>query len=92
MGDPHCTPIRIASADPRAAPAPSTRGGQGTSLAPLVPRVSVDALIGRESECARLDELLDRARRGRGAALVIRGEAGIGKTALLDYAAERPRG
>jgi DNA-binding CsgD family transcriptional regulator len=46
-------------------------------------------LIGRESECARLDELLDRARMGRTGALVIRGEAGIGKTALLDYASER---
>jgi DNA-binding CsgD family transcriptional regulator len=46
-------------------------------------------LIGRESECARLDELLDRARMGRAGALVIRGEAGIGKTALLDYAAAR---
>jgi DNA-binding CsgD family transcriptional regulator len=46
-------------------------------------------LIGRETETARLDELLDRARRARSGALVIRGEAGIGKTALLDYAAER---
>jgi DNA-binding CsgD family transcriptional regulator len=49
-------------------------------------------LLGRESECARLDELLDRARLGRSGALVIRGEAGIGKTALLDYAAERAAG
>ena len=46
-------------------------------------------LIGREGECARIDELLDRARMGRSGALVIRGEAGIGKTALLEYAAER---
>ncbi|HKH16974.1 MAG TPA: AAA family ATPase [Solirubrobacteraceae bacterium] len=46
-------------------------------------------LIGRERECARLDELLDRARVGRSGTLVIRGEAGIGKTALLDYAAMR---
>ncbi|HET9244108.1 MAG TPA: AAA family ATPase [Gaiella sp.] len=48
-------------------------------------------LIGRESECARIDELLHRARLGRSGALVLRGEAGIGKTALLDYAAERAR-
>ena len=48
-------------------------------------------LIGRESECARLDELLDRARMGRSGALVIRGEAGIGKTALLDYTATRAK-
>ena len=46
-------------------------------------------LIGREAERARLDDLLDRARRGTSGALVIRGEAGIGKTALLDYALGR---
>jgi DNA-binding CsgD family transcriptional regulator len=45
-------------------------------------------LVGREPDCARIDELLDRARRGRSGALVVRGEAGMGKTALLDYAAE----
>jgi hypothetical protein len=49
-------------------------------------------LIGRESECARLDELLDGARMGRSGALVIRGEAGIGKTALLDYAVGHAEG
>jgi DNA-binding CsgD family transcriptional regulator len=49
-------------------------------------------LIGRETECARLDELLERARLGSSGALVIRGEAGIGKTALLDYAVGRADG
>jgi DNA-binding CsgD family transcriptional regulator len=49
-------------------------------------------LIGRESECARLDVLLDRARMGKSGVLALRGEAGIGKTALLDYAAERADG
>jgi DNA-binding CsgD family transcriptional regulator len=49
-------------------------------------------LIGRETECARLDELLDRARLGQSGALVLRGDAGIGKTALLDYAAEKAEG
>jgi len=49
-------------------------------------------LIGRESECARLDELLDRARMGRSGALAIRGEPGIGKTALLAYAEEKGEG
>ncbi|MGH3128426.1 MAG: AAA family ATPase, partial [Gaiellaceae bacterium] len=49
-------------------------------------------LIGREAESARIEELLDRARMGRSSALVIRGEAGIGKTALLDYAAARAEG
>jgi DNA-binding CsgD family transcriptional regulator len=48
-------------------------------------------LIGREPDCARLDELLARARRGRSGALEIRGDAGIGKTSLLEYAIDRAR-
>jgi DNA-binding CsgD family transcriptional regulator len=46
-------------------------------------------LVGRDRECARIDELLERARTGESGALVVRGEPGIGKTALLDYAAAR---
>ncbi|MFD4357371.1 AAA family ATPase [Nocardia sp. NPDC058518] len=44
-------------------------------------------LHGRDTEQARIDDLLSGARMGRSGALVLRGEAGIGKTALLDYAA-----
>jgi DNA-binding CsgD family transcriptional regulator len=39
----------------------------------------------RADECGRLDELLADIRRGEAPSLVLRGEAGIGKTALLDY-------
>ena len=39
-----------------------------------------------------LDGLFEGARAGRSAVLVIRGEAGVGKTALLDYAAESAQG
>jgi AAA ATPase domain len=46
-------------------------------------------LLGRESECAVIDRLLGDASGGVGGALVVRGEAGIGKSALLDYAAQR---
>jgi DNA-binding CsgD family transcriptional regulator len=45
------------------------------------------ALYGRDGEAAAIAALLDGARAGRGGALVIRGGAGIGKTALLDLAA-----
>jgi DNA-binding CsgD family transcriptional regulator len=45
------------------------------------------ALVGRDRECARIDRLLEDAVGGESRALVIRGEAGIGKTALLEYAA-----
>ena len=46
-------------------------------------------LFGRERESARIDEALDAAREGRSAAVVVRGEAGVGKSALLNAAAER---
>jgi DNA-binding NarL/FixJ family response regulator len=42
-------------------------------------------LVGRAKECAQLDELLDDTRDGRGDAIVVHGEPGIGKTALLEY-------
>jgi DNA-binding CsgD family transcriptional regulator len=41
-------------------------------------------LHGRESERARLAALIDDARHGRAGAIVIHGEAGVGKSALLD--------
>jgi hypothetical protein len=49
-------------------------------------------LRGRSEECGVLDRLLDGARTGQSSALVIRGEAGVGKTALLDYVAEEASG
>ena len=49
-------------------------------------------LAGRGAEGARLDRLLADARAGQSAVLVLRGEPGIGKTALLGYAAERAAG
>ncbi|MEU8523579.1 AAA family ATPase [Streptomyces sp. NBC_01216] len=44
---------------------------------------NTDVLIGRQDEMRRLDALLQAAREGRGGALVLRGEPGIGKSALL---------
>src|ERR1700722_6026162 len=43
-------------------------------------------LRGRRSECAALDRLLEDARAGQSGVLVLAGDAGIGKTALLEYA------
>src|SRR5215472_5775035 len=45
------------------------------------------ALLGRQRERAALDGLAQDLRSGRGRALVVRGEAGVGKSALLEYAA-----
>ena len=47
------------------------------------------ALVGRERECAAIDRLLEASAQGESSSLVIRGEAGMGKTALLEHAAER---
>ncbi|MEU4422246.1 AAA family ATPase, partial [Actinoplanes sp. NPDC024001] len=49
-------------------------------------------LHGRQRECAIVDELLAAARDRRSGVLVVRGEAGIGKSALLAYAAEHATG
>jgi DNA-binding CsgD family transcriptional regulator len=46
-------------------------------------------LFGRLNECARVDQLLAQARAGRSDALVLRGAAGIGKSAICGYAAEQ---
>lgn len=44
-------------------------------------------LIGRRAERALLDELISAVRAGESRALVVHGEPGVGKTALLDYVA-----
>ncbi|WP_353943319.1 AAA family ATPase [Streptomyces sp. HUAS MG91] len=49
-------------------------------------------LHGRAVEQAALDALLEAAAAGRSGVLVVRGEPGIGKTALLEYARDRARG
>lgn len=49
-------------------------------------------LYDREVERAAIDRLLEQARRSRSGVLVIRGEAGLGKSALLDYARSRSAG
>ncbi|WP_344618429.1 ATP-binding protein, partial [Dactylosporangium salmoneum] len=49
-------------------------------------------LFGRSAELEALDEAIARARDGSGGAVVLRGEPGAGKTALLDAAAARAGG
>jgi DNA-binding CsgD family transcriptional regulator len=47
------------------------------------------ALRGRTDECGALDLLLKNVRGGQSQVLVVRGEAGIGKSALLDYVVDK---
>jgi len=44
-------------------------------------------LAGRRSECGKLDQLINAVRAGQSQPLVLVGEPGMGKTALLDYVA-----
>ena len=50
-------------------------------------RDPASGLVGRRNECEVLDRLLTDVRAHRSRVLVLRGEAGVGKTALLDYVA-----
>ena len=49
-------------------------------------------LLGRASEREALDGLLENVRGGQSAVLVVRGEAGVGKTALLHHCAQQASG
>ena len=54
----------------------------------MVTRWPSQALLGRRNECGVLDGLLAAALGGRSGVLVVVGEPGVGKTALLEYAVE----
>ena len=62
--------------------------GQGPAGAPAVP----DVLVGRGADRLALDELVEAIRQGLSRSLVILGEPGIGKTRLLEYAAQAASG
>ena len=50
-------------------------------------RGRANGLINRRGECAVLDQLVNAVRAGGSRVLVVRGEPGVGKSALLDYLA-----
>ena len=54
--------------------------------------VSARRLLGRRSECAALDQLVASVRAGPSRALVLRGDAGVGKSALLEYLVQHASG
>jgi DNA-binding CsgD family transcriptional regulator len=78
---------------PHADPTPDRRRGTDTRPGARSPRTRATGargragsrLLGRRQECAALHGVLDAARSRRSATVVIRGEAGSGKSALLDH-------
>src|SRR5262249_53708862 len=65
--------------------APARTVGRGGLLATAdAATAELEPLVGRRGELARLVSALDAAHAGRGAAAVVVGEAGVGKTRLVD--------
>jgi DNA-binding CsgD family transcriptional regulator len=62
------------------------------ALAGQEPAEAWDVLVGRSGDCGALDELVEAIRQGLSRSLVILGEPGIGKTRLLEYAAQTADG
>jgi DNA-binding CsgD family transcriptional regulator len=58
----------------------------------MSPADRAPGLLGRRRECAALDRLVADVRGGSSRALVVRGEAGVGKSALLEYLAQHASG
>jgi DNA-binding CsgD family transcriptional regulator len=54
----------------------------------MIGDVEKTRLLGRRREVAVLERLLDTARGGHGAVLVVHGDPGVGKTALLEFASD----
>src|ERR1044072_6916074 len=80
-------PVRpsLRATEPPAKPPPST------STPPLATRGRMSrggGMAGEVRARRELDRLIEGARTGRGAVLVLRGDPGIGKSALLDHAVE----
>ena len=57
----------------------------------MVTRVVEPRLLGRDREREVLERLLGGARAGHGGVLVLHGDPGVGKTALLEFAVENGR-
>ena len=66
--------------------------GAGQMATHLPIRGRAAELTGRRSERDVLDRLIEAVRAGESRALVVRGEPGVGKTALLEYVVEQASG
>src|SRR5215467_13790196 len=73
-------------------PVSHERGGAGAAPNGGILPYGHDLLVGRQDERGQIDRLLEAAGDAMSAVLVLQGEPGIGKTALLNYAIESARG
>jgi tetratricopeptide (TPR) repeat protein len=60
--------------------------GPTSGTGPEAPPAEAERLFGRDPERVVIRQMLEEAHRSRSGALVFRGEAGVGKSALLDFA------
>ena len=69
-------------------------GGAATPAGaqPPATRIVPGALVGRTADCAALEDLVQAVSRGLSRSLVTVGEPGIGKTRLLQHAAQAAGG
>src|SRR6202453_870543 len=74
------------------APSPWTLGSAGLMGDDSRRRGGASGLTGRRGERGVLDQLINAVRAGGSRVLVVRGEPGVGKSALLDYLAGRASG
>ncbi|WP_328475399.1 AAA family ATPase [Actinoplanes sp. NBC_00393] len=58
----------------------------------MAPSGSAPRLLGRRAECETLSSMITATRAGRSQVLILRGEAGIGKTALIEFLVDRAAG
>jgi AAA ATPase domain len=85
-------PYRVPYRNSTPCGASDTIASSATSASAAAPNAGEFTSSGRRTEQAALDRLLAEARAGQSRVLVLRGEAGVGKTALLDYLQEQASG
>src|SRR4030095_3751460 len=84
LGDRHDQPIFIETFPRRGYQFVAQVLEEGSEAPPAVSLDERNKVVGREAALAGLDRALDRARRGQRQVVFVTGEAGIGKTTLVD--------